>query len=76
MLMYALHRQYGVDFDLDSTGEQLNARLGEIDSVAAQVEEVYRALTDLVGRQGLSAELEQRIFAGIFSFEKPTVRAL
>jgi hypothetical protein len=70
VLLYALHRQYGVDFDLDSTGEQLNARLGETDSLTAQVEDVYRVLADLVGRQGLSAELEQRIFAGIFSFEK------
>jgi hypothetical protein len=71
-LLYALHRQYGVDFDLDSTGEQLNARLGEIDSLAAKAEEAYRVLADLVGRQGLSTELEQRILAGIFSFREAT----
>lgn len=41
VLLYALHRQYGVDFDLDSIGEQLNAMLGEIDSAAAQTEEAY-----------------------------------
>lgn len=70
MLLYALHRQYGVDFDLDSTGEQLNAMLGETDNAAAQIEQAYRVLSDLVRRQGLSVELEERTLAGIFSFEK------
>jgi very-short-patch-repair endonuclease len=70
VLLYALHRQYGVDFDLASTVEQLNAQLGEIGSLAAKAEEAYQVLADLVGRQGLSTELEQRILAGIFSFEK------
>lgn len=76
VLLYALHRQYGVDFDLDSTAEQLNAILSEIDA-AGQMAEIYRLLSDLVERQGLSAELEQRIIAGIFSFEKlPMVQDL
>jgi DNA polymerase III delta prime subunit len=70
VLLYALHRQYGVDFDLDNIGEQLNAKLGEIDSMSAKVEEIHQVLADLVRRQGLPAELEQRILAGIFSYEK------
>ncbi|GAA3438605.1 AAA domain-containing protein [Kutzneria kofuensis] len=77
VLLYALNRQYGVDLDLDRTQEHLNGLLDEADDPAEQVRRLFGAIEDLLGQQSLTAELEERVLAGIFSFENlPMVKDL
>ncbi|GDY33399.1 AAA domain-containing protein [Gandjariella thermophila] len=70
VLLYALNRQYGVDLDADRMAEELQALVAEVEDPAEQVKRVYGELAERVGRHNLSADLEDRVLVGIFSFEK------
>lgn len=70
VLLYALNRQYGVDLDADSLADELRVSLAEIEDPSEQVKWVYQKLAGIVGRHSLGVHLEERILAGLFSFEK------
>ncbi|WP_026421869.1 AAA domain-containing protein [Actinokineospora inagensis] len=77
VLFYALNRQFGVDLDVDPLIEQLNSLLEDTADPAVQAAEVHKVLTGLLGAQNLAPELEDRVLAGLFSYEKlPMVRDL
>ncbi|MFI9387744.1 AAA domain-containing protein [Kutzneria sp. NPDC052558] len=77
VMLYALNRQFGVDLDLDRTQEQLNSLLDETEAPNDQVKRLHEAIVELLARQNLTADLEERVLAGLFSFENlPMVKDL
>lgn len=77
VLLYALNRQFGVDLDIDLLVDQFGAVVECTDDPADQVVAVFDEVAVLARKHNLQVELEARVLAGMFSFEKlPMVKDL
>jgi hypothetical protein len=76
VLLYVLDRTRGMTVDRQLE-EGLRAAIAEFDDPLAQAKQVFRVLAEVLSRHGLEAQFEERVIAGIFSFEKmPMVKDL
>jgi len=70
VLLYALSRQYGIDFDEDAIKERLSAMLATLESPQEQLRQAYQTLADVIEQHDRTVSLEDRVLVGLFSFEK------
>ncbi|MFD4481598.1 AAA domain-containing protein [Streptomyces sp. NPDC058471] len=77
VLLYALSRQYGMDGDMEALTDKVAAALEECADPADRVRIAYGILKAVLVRSNLTFELEERIVAGVFSFDRlPMVQDL
>ncbi|MFJ5278680.1 AAA domain-containing protein [Streptomyces parvulus] len=70
VLLYALSRQYGMDGDVDAFAQKVAVALDECAEAADRVPAAFAVLEDGLRRSGLAAKLEERVVAGVFSFDR------
>ncbi|MGW1543278.1 AAA domain-containing protein [Streptomyces sp. NPDC002309] len=77
VLLYALSRQYGMDGDVDVLADKVSTALEESADPEDHIRLAYVILEAVLVRSNLTVELEQRIVAGVFSFDRlPMVQDL
>ncbi|MFE1852129.1 AAA domain-containing protein [Streptomyces sp. NPDC059489] len=77
VLLYALSRQYGMDGDMEVLADKVSTALEECADPADRIHLAYEVLEAVLVRSNLTAELEERIVAGVFSFDRlPMVQDL
>ncbi|MFF0043630.1 AAA domain-containing protein [Streptomyces mirabilis] len=77
VLLYALSRQYGMDGDTEALADKVSAALEECADPAGRLRIAYGILEADLARSNLTVELEERIVAGVFSFDRlPMVQDL
>ncbi|MFJ4633408.1 AAA domain-containing protein [Streptomyces sp. NPDC088847] len=77
VLLYALSRQYGMDGDTEALADKVSAALEECADPAGRLGVAYGILEADLARSNLTVELEERIVAGVFSFDRlPMVQDL
>ncbi|MFI6661489.1 AAA domain-containing protein [Streptomyces sp. NPDC050523] len=77
VLLYALGRQYGLDGDTDELTDKIATVVEECADPADRIRHAYAILQAACVRSGLTVELEERIVAGVFSFDRlPMVQDL
>jgi hypothetical protein len=70
VLLYALQREYGVEFDLDEVTTKLNTMLTELTDAAEQAERTFALLVDVCGRHGTALDFESAVVIGVFNYQK------
>ncbi|GLY53004.1 AAA domain-containing protein [Lentzea sp. NBRC 102530] len=70
VLLYALHRQHGIDIDVERVLDEINDLVNGVEDVGNRAAAVFEKLNALVAEHGRVAQLEDRTFAGTFSFDK------
>ncbi|WP_330277667.1 AAA domain-containing protein [Lentzea sp. NBC_00516] len=70
VLLYALNRQHGIDIDVERVVDEINDLVNGVEDPSIRATAVFEKLSALVGEHGRIAELEDRTFAGTFSFDK------
>ncbi|SNX88459.1 AAA domain-containing protein [Streptomyces sp. TLI_55] len=77
VLLYALSRHYGMDGDTEALADKVATALEECADPAERIRLAYAFLASELHRSHLTAELEERTVAGIFSFDRlPMVQDL
>ncbi|TJZ99175.1 AAA domain-containing protein [Actinacidiphila oryziradicis] len=77
VLLYALSRQYGMDGDTEALADKVATALEECADPADRIRVAYGILDAGLARGNLTVELEDRIVAGVFSFDRlPMVKDL
>jgi hypothetical protein len=77
VLLYALSCQYGMDGDTEALADKVSTALEECEDPADRIPLAYEILEAVLVRSNLTAELEERIVAGVFSFDRlPMVQDL
>lgn len=70
VLLYALSRQFGLDEDIEEIAAKADAALDGCTESADQIRAVHAVLASALTSAGLSAELEDAVVAGVFSFDR------
>lgn len=70
VLLYALDKDFGLDFDVQELTDRVADLLSEIGDPLNQPEAVHAELTALAQAQGVSVELERVVVCGLFNYEK------
>ncbi|MEV8114731.1 AAA domain-containing protein [Streptomyces xiamenensis] len=70
VLLYALSRQFGVDDDIEELSEKAITACDEFTDPSDQTRAVYDVIAGPLAAAGLSAELEDAVVAGVFSFDR------
>lgn len=70
VLLYALSRQYGMDGDTEALADKAATAIEECADPADRIRVTYEILASALARSGLTVELEERIVAGVFSFDR------
>ncbi|MFJ4153059.1 AAA domain-containing protein [Streptomyces galbus] len=77
VLLYALSRQYGLDADTEALTDKIATAVEECADPADRMRLAYGILQAACARSGLTAELEEHLVAGVFSFDRlPMVKDL
>ncbi|WP_435210359.1 AAA domain-containing protein [Streptomyces sp. bgisy034] len=77
VLLYALSRQYGLDGNTEELADKITTVLEEGADPADYMRLAYGILEAACARSNLTVELEERIVAGVFSFDRlPMVKDL
>ncbi|MER6406236.1 AAA domain-containing protein [Streptomyces viridosporus] len=77
VLLYALSHQYGLDGDTEELSDKITTVIEECADPADYMRLAYGILQAACTRSSLTVELEERIVAGIFSFDRlPMVKDL
>ncbi|MYT73759.1 MULTISPECIES: AAA domain-containing protein [unclassified Streptomyces] len=70
VLLYALSRQYGLDGDIEELSDKIANAVEECADPAERTRCAYAVLQTACTRSHLSVELEERVVAGVFSFDR------
>jgi hypothetical protein len=77
VLLYALSRQYGLDADTEALADKIATAVEECADPADRTRLAYEILQAACTRSGLTVEWEERLVAGVFSFDRlPMVKDL
>ncbi|MEV7505119.1 AAA domain-containing protein [Streptomyces sp. NPDC093018] len=70
VLLYALSRQYGLDGDLEALTDKITNAIDECADLDDRTRCAYEVLQTACTRSDLQVELEERVVAGVFSFDR------
>ncbi|MFJ6540342.1 AAA domain-containing protein [Streptomyces sp. NPDC091385] len=70
VLLYALSRQYGLDGDLEELTDKITNAVDECADLDDRMRCAYEVLQTACTRSNLTVELEERVVAGVFSFDR------
>lgn len=70
VLLYALQREYGLEFDPEEVTAKINGIVAELTDTTEQVERVFELLTELSQPNGTALTLEQAVVVGVFNYQK------